>query len=105
MCSPIFKHGESLTRACLCKQEYGAHIISTVPTVPYIYEYSDGSKLEVQNPAALPSNPKQRVVACWEPTVIATIVMPSMLDLLSPFSLSVGGNSWSTRSLTVNGFS
>ncbi|PNY09144.1 translation factor GUF1 chloroplastic-like, partial [Trifolium pratense] len=59
------------------EQEYGAHIISTVPTVPYIYEYSDGSKLEVQNPAALPSNPKQRVVACWEPTVIATIVMPS----------------------------
>ncbi|CAL5191225.1 unnamed protein product [Lathyrus oleraceus] len=59
------------------EQEYGAHIISTVPTVPYIYEYADGSKLEVQNPAALPSNPKQRVVACWEPTVIATIVIPS----------------------------
>ncbi|KAK7340510.1 hypothetical protein VNO77_21216 [Canavalia gladiata] len=59
------------------EQEYGAHVISTVPTVPYIFEYSDGSKLEVQNPASLPSNPKQRVTACWEPTVIATIIIPS----------------------------
>ncbi|KAI8533887.1 hypothetical protein RHMOL_Rhmol10G0045200 [Rhododendron molle] len=24
------------------EQEYGAHVISTVPTVPYIFEYSDG---------------------------------------------------------------
>ncbi|CAK7323040.1 unnamed protein product [Dovyalis caffra] len=40
------------------EQEYGAHVISTVPTVPYIFEYSDGSKAQVQNPAALPSNPK-----------------------------------------------
>ncbi|XP_057755250.1 translation factor GUF1 homolog, mitochondrial [Arachis stenosperma] len=59
------------------EQEYGAHVISTVPTVPYIFEYSDGSKLEVQNPATLPSNPKQRVTACWEPTVLATIIIPS----------------------------
>ncbi|XP_028780531.1 translation factor GUF1 homolog, mitochondrial isoform X5 [Neltuma alba] len=59
------------------EQEYGAHVISTVPTVPYIFEYSDGSKLQVENPAALPSNPKQRVTACWEPTVIATIIIPS----------------------------
>ncbi|XP_024025549.1 translation factor GUF1 homolog, mitochondrial isoform X1 [Morus notabilis] len=59
------------------EQEYGAHIISTVPTVPYIFEYADGSKMQVQNPAALPSNPKQRVVASWEPTVIATIIIPS----------------------------
>ncbi|CAK9162879.1 unnamed protein product [Ilex paraguariensis] len=59
------------------EQEYDAHVISTVPTVPYIFEYSDGSKLQVQNPAALPSNPKQRVTACWEPTVTATIIIPS----------------------------
>ncbi|OIW01826.1 hypothetical protein TanjilG_15690 [Lupinus angustifolius] len=59
------------------EQEYGAHVISTVPTVPYIFEYSDGSKLEVQNPATLPSNPKQKVIACWEPTVLATIIIPS----------------------------
>ncbi|XP_057435966.1 translation factor GUF1 homolog, mitochondrial isoform X2 [Lotus japonicus] len=59
------------------EQEYGAHVISTVPTVPYTFEYSDGSKLEVQNPATLPSNPKQRVTACWEPTVLATIIIPS----------------------------
>ncbi|KAK7374298.1 hypothetical protein VNO80_07726 [Phaseolus coccineus] len=59
------------------EQEYGAHVISTVPTVPYIFEFSDGSKLEVQNPASLPSNPKQKVTACWEPTVMATIIIPS----------------------------
>ncbi|CAM8903479.1 hypothetical protein QQ045_010987 [Rhodiola kirilowii] len=59
------------------EQEYGTHIISTVPTVPYIFEYSDGSKVTIQNPAALPSNAKQRVVACWEPTVLATIIIPS----------------------------
>ncbi|XP_062151226.1 translation factor GUF1 homolog, mitochondrial [Alnus glutinosa] len=59
------------------EQEYGAHVISTVPTVPYIFEYSDGSKVQVQNPAAFPSNPKQQVTACWEPTVIATIIIPS----------------------------
>ncbi|KAH9676398.1 translation factor GUF1-like [Citrus sinensis] len=59
------------------EQEYGAHVISTVPTVPYIFEYSDGSKAEVQNPASLPSNPKKRVTACWEPTVVATIIIPS----------------------------
>ncbi|OMO79234.1 hypothetical protein CCACVL1_13826 [Corchorus capsularis] len=59
------------------EQEHGAHVISTVPTVPYIFEYSDGSKVEVQNPAALASNPKIRVTASWEPTVIATIIIPS----------------------------
>uniref|UniRef100_A0A7C8ZH12 Translation factor GUF1 homolog, mitochondrial n=1 Tax=Opuntia streptacantha TaxID=393608 RepID=A0A7C8ZH12_OPUST len=59
------------------EQEYGAHVISTVPTVPYIFEYSDGSKVEVQNPASLPSNPKKRVTTCWEPTVVATIIIPS----------------------------
>ncbi|KAF3444762.1 hypothetical protein FNV43_RR14455 [Rhamnella rubrinervis] len=59
------------------EQEYGAHVISTIPTVPYIFEYSDGSKVQVQNPAALPSNPKKRVTACWEPTVLATIIIPS----------------------------
>lgn len=59
------------------EQEHGAHVISTVPTVPYIFEFSDGSKIHIQNPATLPSNPKQRVTACWEPTVIATIIIPS----------------------------
>ncbi|GMH05138.1 hypothetical protein Nepgr_006978 [Nepenthes gracilis] len=59
------------------EQEYGTRVISTVPTVPYIFEYSDGSKVQVQNPAQLPSNPKKRVTACWEPTVVATIIIPS----------------------------
>ncbi|CDP02208.1 unnamed protein product [Coffea canephora] len=59
------------------EQEHEAHVISTVPTVPYIFEYSDGSKLIVQNPATLPSNPKHRLTACLEPTVVATIIIPS----------------------------
>ncbi|KAJ6793222.1 translation factor GUF1-like protein, mitochondrial isoform X2 [Iris pallida] len=59
------------------EQEYGAQIISTVPTVPYIFEYSDGSKIQVQNPAALASNPGKRITACWEPSVLATIIIPS----------------------------
>ncbi|KAI7742409.1 hypothetical protein M8C21_022890 [Ambrosia artemisiifolia] len=59
------------------EQEHGTHIISTVPTVPYIFEYSDGSKVEVQNPGAFTSDPKIQVVASWEPTVLATIIIPS----------------------------
>ncbi|KAJ1257947.1 hypothetical protein BS78_10G035700 [Paspalum vaginatum] len=59
------------------EQEYGAQVISTIPTVPYIFEYGDGSKIQVENPAALASNPGKRVAACWEPTVIATIIIPS----------------------------
>ncbi|KAF8390246.1 hypothetical protein HHK36_024771 [Tetracentron sinense] len=59
------------------EQEHGASIISTTPTVPYIFEYSDGSKVQVQNPAALASNPGKRVTACLEPTVTATIIIPS----------------------------
>ncbi|XP_024369587.1 translation factor GUF1 homolog, mitochondrial isoform X2 [Physcomitrium patens] len=59
------------------EQEHGAQVITTTPTVPYIFEYSDGSKLTIQNPAALPSNPKSRLVACYEPTVMATIITPS----------------------------
>ncbi|KAK2972396.1 hypothetical protein RJ640_010833 [Escallonia rubra] len=59
------------------EQEHGIHVISTVPTVPYMFEYSDGSKVQVQNPAALPSNPKSQLKASWEPTVMATIIIPS----------------------------
>lgn len=84
------------------EQEHGAQIISTIPTVPYIFEYSDGSKLQVQNPAMLPSNPKQRVVSSWEPSVIATIIFPSMLDLLSHFAQRGGESSLSTHLLIVN---
>ncbi|KMZ73234.1 hypothetical protein ZOSMA_150G00370 [Zostera marina] len=59
------------------EQEYGAQIISTIPTVPYEFEYSDGSKVRVQNPSELSSSPSKRVTECWEPSVIATIITPS----------------------------
>lgn len=75
------------------EQEYGAQVISTIPTVPYIFEYGDGSKVQVENPAALASNPGKRVAACWEPTVIATIIIPSMLGLSLCFVQKEGANS------------
>uniref|UniRef100_A0ACD5XZW8 Uncharacterized protein n=3 Tax=Avena sativa TaxID=4498 RepID=A0ACD5XZW8_AVESA len=59
------------------EQEYGAQVISTIPTVPYIFEYGDDSKVQIENPAALSLNTGKRVMACWEPTVIATIIIPS----------------------------
>ncbi|KAG0500510.1 hypothetical protein HPP92_000582 [Vanilla planifolia] len=59
------------------EQEYGAKVLSTIPTVPYIFEFADGSKVQVQNPAALASNPGKSITACWEPSVIATIIIPS----------------------------
>ncbi|KAM0856091.1 hypothetical protein ACQ4PT_049340 [Festuca glaucescens] len=59
------------------EQEYGAQVISTIPTVPYIFEYGDDSKVQIENPAALSLNTGKRVTACWEPTVIATILIPS----------------------------
>ncbi|KAG0495941.1 hypothetical protein HPP92_000632 [Vanilla planifolia] len=59
------------------EQEYGAKVLSTIPTVPYIFEFADGSKVRVQNPAALASNPGKSITACWEPSVIATIIIPS----------------------------
>ncbi|XP_057868820.1 translation factor GUF1 homolog, mitochondrial isoform X2 [Cryptomeria japonica] len=58
------------------EQEHGATVITTTPTVPYIFEYSDGSKVTVHNPASLSSNPGKNVETCWEPTVIATIILP-----------------------------
>ncbi|KAJ0017670.1 hypothetical protein Pint_10236 [Pistacia integerrima] len=71
----------------MLKREYGAHVISTIPTDPYIFEYSDGSKVEVQNPVALSSNPKQQVTASWEPTVLATIIIPNTWGPLLQFAL------------------
>lgn len=59
------------------EQEHGASIISTIPTVPYIFEFTDGSKMKVQNPAALTADAGKRVTKCWEPTVSATIIIPS----------------------------
>ncbi|VAH98341.1 unnamed protein product [Triticum turgidum subsp. durum] len=59
------------------EQEYGAQVISTIPTVPYIFEYGDESKVQIENPAALNFNAGKRITACWEPTVIATIIIPS----------------------------
>eukprot|EP00897_Mesotaenium_endlicherianum_P001978 jgi/Mesen1/1808/ME000140S00761 len=70
----------SATRHLASMQEHGAQVISTTPTVPYTFEYSDGSKVQVYNPADVPSKPKHKQVAAYEPTVTATIITPSELQ-------------------------
>ncbi|CAI5991864.1 unnamed protein product [Closterium sp. NIES-64] len=59
------------------QQEFGAEVISTAPSVPAIFEYADGTRIEAQGPSDIPSVPKQRVLRCTEPFVLATIVTPS----------------------------
>ncbi|CAI7787863.1 unnamed protein product, partial [Closterium sp. NIES-53] len=59
------------------QQEFGAEVISTAPSVPAIFEYADGTRIEAQGPSDIPSVPKQRVVRCTEPFVLSTIVTPS----------------------------
>ncbi|GJP46652.1 hypothetical protein CLOM_g5917 [Closterium sp. NIES-68] len=59
------------------QQEFGADVISTAPSVPAVFEYADGTRIEAQGPSDIPSIPKQRVVRCTEPFVLATIVTPS----------------------------
>ncbi|CAI5458728.1 unnamed protein product [Closterium sp. Yama58-4] len=59
------------------QQEFGAEVISTAPSVPAVFEYADSTRIEAQGPSDIPSIPKQRVVRCTEPFVLATIVTPS----------------------------
>ncbi|GBG59271.1 hypothetical protein CBR_g32286 [Chara braunii] len=58
-------------------QEYGAQVITTTPTVPYVFEYADGTRLDVQNPATVPARPTSRLVKAMEPVVTATIIAPA----------------------------
>lgn len=59
------------------EQEFGTQVVVTTPTVPYVFEFSDGTKLNLQNPALLPSAPKHKITRAWEPTVTATIITPT----------------------------
>lgn len=52
------------------------YVSLSLPRAKLIFS-SPLSKAQVQNPAALPSNPNKRVTVGWEPTVLATIIFPS----------------------------
>lgn len=57
------------------EQEYGAEILLTSPTVPYIVELKDGTELHLENPTDFPPVPQIEKVK--EPIVTAMIISPS----------------------------
>eukprot|EP00195_Chlamydomonas_chlamydogama_P016553 CAMPEP_0202908548 /NCGR_PEP_ID=MMETSP1392-20130828/46429_1 /ASSEMBLY_ACC=CAM_ASM_000868 /TAXON_ID=225041 /ORGANISM="Chlamydomonas chlamydogama, Strain SAG 11-48b" /LENGTH=570 /DNA_ID=CAMNT_0049597945 /DNA_START=323 /DNA_END=2035 /DNA_ORIENTATION=+ len=57
------------------EQEYGASVVTTTPTVPYIVDLGQGSTLELEKASDFPLDIK--VNGILEPTVNATIVVPS----------------------------
>ncbi|KAK2055122.1 GTP-binding protein lepa [Colletotrichum caudatum] len=60
------------------KQEHGASIIITDPTVPTKVEWADGSETIYQNPAEFPSQDEHRMrgATVYEPFVTATMTLP-----------------------------
>jgi elongation factor 4 len=60
------------------RQEHGASIIITPPTVPFKVIYSDGQEEVIQNPAKFPDIDQggTRVAELQEPYVLATITLP-----------------------------
>eukprot|EP00193_Tetraselmis_chui_P013509 CAMPEP_0177788492 /NCGR_PEP_ID=MMETSP0491_2-20121128/22154_1 /TAXON_ID=63592 /ORGANISM="Tetraselmis chuii, Strain PLY429" /LENGTH=564 /DNA_ID=CAMNT_0019310111 /DNA_START=897 /DNA_END=2591 /DNA_ORIENTATION=+ len=57
------------------EQEYGASVITTAPTVPFILHFPGGSTQEIQNPSDFPVGVKLSG-SIEEPTVNATVVLP-----------------------------
>ncbi|KAI9813202.1 MAG: Translation factor guf1 mitochondrial [Thelocarpon impressellum] len=60
------------------RQEHGANIIITPPTVPFKVIWNDGKETVIRNPAEFPDNEvsQQRVAELQEPYVTATITLP-----------------------------
>ncbi|TQN67162.1 Translation factor GUF1 [Colletotrichum shisoi] len=60
------------------KQEHGASIIITDPTVPTKVEWADGSETIYQNPAEFPSQDEHRMrgATVYEPFVTTTMTLP-----------------------------
>jgi GTP-binding protein LepA len=56
------------------EREYGLTLVSTAPTVVYRVTQTDGSVVEVDNPAGLP--PAGRIQSVEEPYIEATIITP-----------------------------
>lgn len=60
------------------RQEHGASIIITPPTVPFKIVWNDGKEEIIKNPAEFPDNHQilNRVAQLQEPFVVATITLP-----------------------------
>ncbi|TDZ21828.1 Translation factor GUF1 [Colletotrichum orbiculare MAFF 240422] len=60
------------------RQEHGASIIITDPTVPTKVQWADGSEMMYQNPADFPNQNEHRMrgATIFEPFVTATITLP-----------------------------
>ena len=56
-------------------REFGVELITTVPNVKYDVELTDGSRVQVESPTALP--PLGRIAHISEPIVLARILCPS----------------------------
>ena len=60
------------------RQEHGASIIITPPTVPFQVRYRDGKEREITNPAEFPDDDiaRRNVAELREPYVLATLTFP-----------------------------
>ncbi|KAL9114604.1 MAG: hypothetical protein Q9227_001282 [Pyrenula ochraceoflavens] len=60
------------------RQEYGASIIITPPTVPFLVKYKDGKESIITNPAHFPEDEVSRrtVADLCEPYILATLTFP-----------------------------
>jgi len=56
-------------------REFGQNVIATAPSVNYRVNLTDGTVIEIDNPAAMP--PVQRIKSIEEPYVQAVIISPS----------------------------
>jgi translation elongation factor EF-4 len=60
------------------EEEYKANIINTMPTVPYMIRYNDGTENLIQNPSEFPElHEHSKIREFLEPYVIGTLVFPS----------------------------
>ncbi len=56
------------------QHEYGASVVTTTPTVPYILEMPDGTSRTLESASEFPLETK--INAVLEPTVTATLIAP-----------------------------
>jgi elongation factor 4 len=59
------------------EEEYATTVINTMPTVPYIIKYKDGTEQEIKNPTEFPEGHEMaKVDELMEPMVIGRFVFP-----------------------------
>ena len=82
------------------RQEHGASIIITPPTVPFKVIWADGTEETIRNPAKFPDNKfnNHKVAALQEPYVLVTITLPE--DFLGPVIELCEGNRGEQKELS-----